>query len=95
LKRHSNRPLTSAQQRALEGDVLTEATAANIADPTNAEKRRQYHAALIGRCASASAAAVVGLHERVEGMRIELAELWAQVDKLRAAQSKSESKGRG
>jgi len=78
------RLLTSAEQRALEGDVLTEATAAHIADPTNAEKRREYHAALIERCASASAAAVVGLYERVEGQELQIADLQVQIDAMRA-----------
>ena len=93
MAKNYKRLLTSAERRALQSDMLTAATAAHIADPTNAEKRREYHAALIERCASASASAVVGLHERVEGMRIELAELWAAVAAIEA-QSKRGNGGR-
>ena len=85
MAKHYNRILTPAQRAAIEGNELITATIAHTSDPTNAEKRSIYHAALIGRCASASASVVVGLHERIEGMRIELADLQLQIDALRVA----------
>ena len=49
---------------ALLGDELTEAIDAYVREPTAAHLS-DFSAALVGRCASMAAAAVVTLHERI------------------------------
>jgi hypothetical protein len=78
-----NRTLTETERAALFGNELIALTAAYVANPTP-ETLSDYNAALIGRCASVAAGAVLPLKEQIEGMRIELAELWAQLDAIQA-----------
>jgi len=78
-----NRRLTIADLR---GPSLAAALADYHADPTPANLSTVCDA-LIERCASVSAAAVVGVHERGEGQAVEIAELWLKIDALEAAQA--------
>jgi hypothetical protein len=78
-----NRKLTADARRALFGDELIRLTAAYVANPT-AQTLGDYNAALIGRCASQAAAAVLPLYERIEGIKVELADLWLTIDATQA-----------
>jgi hypothetical protein len=78
-----NRSLTTGR-----GASLAAALADYHADPTP-DRLSAVCDALIERCASVSAEAVVSAHEQVEGMRVELADLWAQLDALRGDGAKA------
>jgi hypothetical protein len=86
LARKYNRKLTADERASLFGDELIALTAAYVANP-NAETLADYNAALIGRCASMAAQAALPTREQLEGIKIELAELWLQMDELRAARA--------
>ena len=83
MARKYNRSLTADERASLFGDELIDRIAAYVANPNEATLG-DYAAALIGRCASAAANAVLPTKEQLEGMRIELAELWRQLDALEA-----------
>lgn len=59
------KPFPLPNRDHLFGDELIRLTAAFIANPTDEQAVADYNAALINRCASMAAAAVVGLYERV------------------------------
>jgi|GEM_PF-6840026 len=61
---HSTTASSVVSRAALLGDELTEAIDAYAKDPT-AENLSNFSAALVGRCSSMAAAAVVALYERV------------------------------
>lgn len=79
-----NRKLTADERARMLGDELIQLTAAYIANPS-AQTIADRDAALIGRCASMAASAVLPLKEQLEGIKVELAELWLQLDALEAA----------
>lgn len=83
MKRHYNRKLTANERASLFGDELTRLTAAYIKNQT-AQALSDRDAALINRCASMAAAAVVPLYEHMEGMSVELADIWLKIDALEA-----------
>jgi len=57
--------MTNEERAAILGDELTSAVAAYIANPSD-DTLSDFCAALINRCASMAAGAVVNLYERVE-----------------------------
>ena len=61
---HSNTASSVVSRAALLGDELTEAIEAYAKEPT-AARLSDFSAALVGRCASMAAAAVVALYDRV------------------------------
>lgn len=86
LKAKYNRKLTPNERASLFGPELIALTAAYIKNPTE-ETLADRDAALIGRCHSAAASAVLPLKERIEGVELEIAELWIQMDALREART--------
>lgn len=83
MARKYNRKLTADERASLFGDELIALTAAYIKNQNEATLG-DYNAALIGRCASVAASAVLPVKEQLEGIRVELAELWLQLDALEA-----------
>jgi hypothetical protein len=65
--------VTNTERAELLGDELSKAVTAYRHDPSDATLS-DFCAALIGRCASMAAAAVVALHERVERLEADHAE---------------------
>lgn len=95
-----NRKLTANDHASLLGDELTRLTAAYIKNP-NARTLADRDVALISRCASMAAQAALpiyvrmeGLEERIEGMNVELAELWLKLDVLESRIPKPETTDR-
>jgi uncharacterized small protein (DUF1192 family) len=64
--------MTTEERAALLGDELTRLIEAYIQTP-NRETLGNFSAALINRCASMAAAAVISLHERVEELEAQIA----------------------
>ena len=62
---HNTTSSSVVSRKALLGDELTEAIDAYAKDPTP-ERLSNFSAALVGRCASMAAAAVVALYERLD-----------------------------
>lgn len=84
MARKYNRKLTADERAALLGDELIRLTAAYMQNP-NAQTFVDRDAALIGRCASMAASAVTPLIEQLEGIKIELADLWRALDAMQAS----------
>lgn len=91
MARKYNRNLTANERAVLFGDELMRLTAAYIKNQT-AQTLSDRDAALINRCASMAAAAVVPLYEhmehtdeRIEGMELQMADIWLKIDAMEAA----------